>query len=366
MRTSSIRWSARSASLRAARAPRARDARMLLREYPLRPELLAVTRVGERRANGMRGRDQGRAGGRSPRCAAADFERAAHGTRDVEALAQHGVRVLGGRRRRNCGGAELPGSLEAVHPRLSAWSASPIRCASRCRRGARMPRGRHPRGDDHRRLSGDGARHRARRRASRTASVLSGADLAALDDAALARRVRGRVSVFARIAPDAEAAHRQRAQGQRRSGGDDRRRRQRRAGAQGGAHRHRHGRARHRRGARGGLAGAARRRLRLHRARRPAGTPHLRQPAQGHGLHPRRARADRRAGAAAGAVRLAADADAHAHRAARAHHRPGLFGGAGSRARGARRDAPAAAPSAQRACCRARSCHGRYCRGLWR
>ena len=57
---------------------------------------------------------------------------------------------------------------------------------------------------------------------------------------------------------------------QRRGGRDDRRRRQRRAGAQGRAHRHRHGRTRHRRGARGGLARAARRRLRLHRARQCA------------------------------------------------------------------------------------------------
>ena len=78
------------------------------------------------------------------------------------------------------------------------------------------------------------------------------------------------VNVFARVVPGAEAAHRQRAEGQRRDRGHDRRRRQRRAGAEGRAHRHRHGRARHGRGPRGRGPGPARRRLLLHR-RRPSG-----------------------------------------------------------------------------------------------
>ena len=95
--------------------------------------------------------------------------------------------------------------------------------------------------------------------------------------------------------------------------------------AQGGAHRHRDGRARHGRGARGVVDRAARRRLRLDRhvgAARPA---HLRQPAQGDGLHLRRARADRGPGPAAAAVRLADPVRADPHRVSGDGDRSGVF-----------------------------------------
>ena len=134
--------------------------------------------------------------------------------------------------------------------------------------------------------------------------VVTGDELEQLNDAELAAARPHRDRVRADHA-GAEAAHRQRAQGERRDRRDDRRRRQRRAVAQGGAHRHRDGRTRDRRGARGVVDRAARRRFRLDRQSRPARPPHLRQPAQGDGLHLRRARADRGAGAAAAAVRPA-------------------------------------------------------------
>ena len=141
----------------------------------------------------------------------------------------------------------------------------------------------------------------------------------------------------------AEAPHRQRAQGERRDRGDDRRRRQRCALAQGGAHRHRHGRTRDRRGARGVVDRAARRRFRLDRQVGPARPPNLRQSPQGDGLHLRRPRADRGTGAAAAAVRLADPVRADAHRISGDGDRSGVFARLRGRDGGGRRDAPAAA-----------------------
>ena len=141
----------------------------------------------------------------------------------------------------------------------------------------------------------------------------------------------------------AEAPHRQRAQGERRDRGHDRRRRQRCALAQGGAYRHCHGRTRHRRGARGVLDRPARRRLRLDRQGGPARPPHLRQPAQGDGLHLRRACADRRAGAAAAAVWPADPVRPDAHRVSGDGDRSGVFAGLRGRDGGGRCHAPSAA-----------------------
>ena len=170
---------------------------------------------------------------------------------------------------------------------------------------ARMPVGGHPRGHDHRRLSGDRPRHRAPGRPRRATSLLTGERARGAERRrSWPTRVRT-ATVFARIMPEQKLRIVTGAQGEWRDRGHDRRRRERRAVAQGGAYRHRHGRARHRCRARGVVDRAARRRLRLHRPGRPARAPHLRQSAQGDGLHLRGARADRRSRAAAAAVRPA-------------------------------------------------------------
>ena len=75
----------------------------------------------------------------------------------------------------------------------------------------------------------------------------------------------------------------------------------------------------------------------------PARPAHLRQSAQGDGLHLRRARADRRAGAAAAAVRPADPLRADPHRLPGDGHRSGLLAGVRGRDGRGRRHAPAAA-----------------------
>ena len=104
--------------------------------------------------------------------------------------------------------------------------------------------------------------------------VITGPELDQMDDEELRRRIAQRQHLCARGA-GAETAPRQCPEGQRRNRGHDGRRRQRRAGAQSGAHRHRDGRTRHRRGPRILRPGAARRRLLIDRAGRPPGPPHL-------------------------------------------------------------------------------------------
>ena len=89
-------------------------------------------------------------------------------------------------------------------------------------------------------------------------AVITGAELAALSDEALAAAA-GRYADLLPGSARAEAAPGAGLPRARRGRGDDRRRRQRRAGAEGGAHRRGHGCARHRRGARGRRAGPAER-----------------------------------------------------------------------------------------------------------
>ena len=199
-------------------------------------------------------------------------------------------------------------------------------------------------------LGGDGA-------------VISGAELAALSDEAAAGAAGRHAGLLPRAAR-AEAAPGARLPRARRGGGDDRRRRQRCAGVEGRAHRRGHGRARHRRGTRSGRAGAAERRLRLHRHGGALRPPRVRQPAQGHRLRGRRARADRRPVAAAGAAGLADAADAGAHPVPATHHRPGLLGGVRGRAAGGRCDAGPASIAA-RAAVRPRGDRARPVAGRW-
>ena len=77
----------------------------------------------------------------------------------------------------------------------------------------------------------------------------------------------------------------------------------------------------------------------------PARPPHLRQSAQGDGLHLRRARADRGAGAAAAAVRLADPVRPDAHRVPGDGDRSGVLARLRGRDGGGRCDAPTAARS---------------------
>ena len=99
------------------------------------------------------------------------------------------------------------------------------------------------------------------------------------------------------------------------------------------------GATRHRRSARSVVDGAPGRRLRFDRQIGPAGSAHLRQPAQGNGVHLRGACADRRPRAAAAAVRLADRAGADPHRISGNDHRSGVFARVRGRDRGRRRDA---------------------------
>ena len=191
------------------------------------PEAIAeLCRLDRRRRCAALSRDRRRDGARRP-ARARRRPRRRHPASDWPET-QHGFRL------------RLP---RPGRPRRSAARAVPGG-------GRRMPLGRHPRGHDHRRLSGDRARRSRAQAGLDAGDVVTGDELAALDDAALAQRLRTRHRVRADHA-GAEAAHRRGAEGRRRGRGDDRRRRQRRAVAEGRAHRHRHGRARHRRGARG-------------------------------------------------------------------------------------------------------------------
>jgi len=65
-----------------------------------------------------------------------------------------------------------------------------------------MPGGRHRAGDDHRRPSGHGARHRrAPRHPRRRRPVVTGVELAALSDADFAAQVKD-IRVYARVDPE--------------------------------------------------------------------------------------------------------------------------------------------------------------------
>ena len=172
--------------------------------------------------------------------------------------------------------------------------------------------------------------------------LVTGEELEHLSEEALARRLRS-ATVFARIMPAAEAAHRQCAEGERRNRRDDRRRRQRRAVAEGGAHRHCDGRSRHRRRARGVVDRAARRRLRFDRRIGSARPQNLRQHTQSDGLHLRGSRTDRGSGVTAAAVRTADSVRAGAYRVSAARDRSGVFAGLRGGNRRERRDAPVAA-----------------------
>ena len=94
----------------------------------------------------------------------------------------------------------------------------------------------------------------------RLENVLTGADLERMDEPTLQRRLRD-IRICARVVPCSQASYRERPEAWRRRGGHDRRWGQRCAGIKSCTHRRGHGRARHRRGARGRRSGAPGRRF---------------------------------------------------------------------------------------------------------
>ena len=270
----------------------------LVREYPLSERLLAMSHVWRSRET----EDYVIAAKGAPEAIAdlchLDDARLRELTAAVSAMAADGLRVLGVARATFRPEA-LPGEQHEFPFKLLGLVGleDPVRptavdAVRECDAAGR------PRRHDHGRLPGDGPEHRPpggppdrprgdRRRAGR-------------DERRRPARVRADRRHLRAHGARAEAQARRGAQGERRGGGDDRRRRQRRAGAEGRAHRHRDGRARHRRGARVGVARPARRRLHLDRAGGAARPADLRQPEEGDGLHLRHPRADCRHVAAAG------------------------------------------------------------------
>ncbi|MEO8063507.1 MAG: cation-translocating P-type ATPase [Pseudomonadota bacterium] len=176
-----------------------RPAATMLREYPLRPELLAVTRVWSFRA----GEDLEVAAKGAPEAIAAlcklpEGSRLALQAR-VDELGRAGVRVLGVARAR-CAPESLPDSVAAFSFEFLGLVgfADPLResvpeAVRECRTaGIRVVM-----------ITGDypaTAAAIAREAGIDASDVASGADLEALDDAALAQRVR-HVCVFARVSP---------------------------------------------------------------------------------------------------------------------------------------------------------------------
>jgi P-type Ca2+ transporter type 2C len=170
-----------------------------LRDYPLRPELLAVTRVWDRGDPQLFAATKGAPEAIARLCALPPEDFARELAR-VESLASRGVRVLAVARASIARGA-LPSSVLGMPFQFLGFVGftDPLResvpgAVRECRSaGVRvvMITGDHP----------ATARAIAEQAGIEQGVVLTGADLAALDDAALAREVR-RVSVFARIAPE--------------------------------------------------------------------------------------------------------------------------------------------------------------------
>jgi Ca2+-transporting ATPase len=176
----------------------ARD-RVLLHEYPLRPDLLVMGRAWRETPDRILVAMKGAPEAVARLCALPEAEH----TRlrgEVDALAELGIRVLAVAEAW-LDGSGIPDTLEGIPARLLGLVgfSDPVResvpdAVRECRgAGIRVVM-----------ITGDypvTARAIAREAGIEDGELLTGADLARLDDAALARQV-GRVSVFARISPD--------------------------------------------------------------------------------------------------------------------------------------------------------------------
>jgi Ca2+-transporting ATPase len=177
--------------------PRAPRERVLLREYPLRPELLAMGRAWRDGADGVSLAVKGAPEAVAKLCPLSNDERAALDA-DVDTLASHGIRVLAVASAQV--GSATPDSLDDVRAQLLGLVgfADPLResvpdAVRECRAaGIRVIM-----------ITGDypaTARAIARDAGIEDGELLAGADLELLEDTELAEHV-GRVSVFARISP---------------------------------------------------------------------------------------------------------------------------------------------------------------------
>ena len=230
----------------------------LAREYPLTPELLAVSHAwstgdGDEMVVAAKGAPEAIV----DLCHLDAAEREAVAAR-VTKLASHGLRVLGVARgstplthlppEQHDVTFELVGLLGFEDPLRPTVPAAVTECQAA---GIRVVM-----------ITGDypaTAQSIARQAGlARTDAVITGTELSAMSDVELRQRIGGVRHLRARR-PRTEAAHRRGAQGHSRNRRDDWRRRQRRSRAQGRPHRHRHGRPRHRRRSRGRGPGAARR-----------------------------------------------------------------------------------------------------------
>ena len=177
----------------------------LVHEYRSRPELLAMTHVwrapGE---SGLRGRRQGRARG--------DRHAVPAGRSRSAPTLRHARRAHGRARPARAGVARARASPARPGPTIRTTSTFEllglVALADPLRAGVpaavqRVPRRRHPRGDDHRRLPGHGACHRPRRPGiDADDSVVTGDETRR---AWTSRRWRARAApatVFARILPE--------------------------------------------------------------------------------------------------------------------------------------------------------------------
>jgi Ca2+-transporting ATPase len=180
-------------------AGRARRRGVLLREYPLRAELLAVTRVWDFAGEG--GIVVAVKGAPEAIAQLCGLDPAAHAAlqEQVESLAQRGIRVLGVARAAMADAA-LPAAVTGFpfHYLGLVGFADPLResvpqAVCECRSaGIRVLM-----------ITGDypaTARAIATQAGLADGAAITGAEVAALDDAALARRVRD-ATLFARIAP---------------------------------------------------------------------------------------------------------------------------------------------------------------------
>ena len=315
----------------------------LLREYPLTPQLLAVSQVWKLGA----GEDVVVASKGAPEaiaelCRLSPDGRAAVAG-EAAALAAEGLRVLG------VACARLTvGSLPGEHSQLAleflglVGLEDPLRATvpaavAECRTaGIRIVM-----------ITGDypaTAQSIARQAGlENPEKVLTGPELERMSDEELAKQTQGRAGICPRRTR-AEAAHRNSPKGKSRDRRHDRRRRQRRSGAQGRPHRHRDGWPRHGRRTRSGIAGTARRRFLVHRGGGAPRAAYFRQHQEGHRIHLRGPHPDRRPlNAASLLLRLAAAAVPRAYCLSGADHRslllPHLRSGGG---RGQRNEASAA------------------------